>query len=368
MTPSHTPSWLNFDVHGRLGVRVARSAPTARQLQTMLGCFGTRDEVPPDIVVTRGSRPHPEAAWLEHEFSYTEHALALPGERVEVERVPDGRWRISGPGELLTSLVPILDRCLVDRGVAMIHAATVAYRGSGIALPAAGGTGKTSVIAKLTRRPDFAFMGDDWAFLDDDGNLLGFEKPMFIKPHHRPIYPHLFNGARKPLVPKTLSRPIGRLTTLVHPYVVRYPWLADVSRRWSPEHRIVSPRRALPQAQFAASARLAAAVYLERYDGARTRLLERDSGWMVDRMIGNFHIEMAGFSQRLVTALGAASLAPLPQHFQDKANVLEKALAGTPCYVLRVPTVYDADTASNDIVSVLDDLLPAVTPLPEPGG
>jgi hypothetical protein len=350
-------TWLHFDIHGRAGIRVAADAPTARQLRTMLQCFATGDEVPDDIVVTRHGPPRPEAAWLEHEFRYTDTAVAFRAERVEVERRPDGKWQISGPGELLTTLVPIIDRCLVTRGVAMIHAATVAYRDVGIALPAAGGTGKTSVIAKLIRRPDFAFMGDDWAFLDDNGNLLGFEKPMFIKPHHRPIYPHLFTGARKPLVPKLLSRPIARLTTLLHPYVVRYPLLADLSRRWSPEHRIVSPRAALPQARFAGSAPLALAVFVERYDGARTRLVPTDVDWMVDRMIGNFHIEMAGFSQHLVTALGAASVVPLTQHFREKADVLHKALAGTPCYVLKVPTVYDADTASDDIVDAIDDLL-----------
>jgi hypothetical protein len=362
MTASGTDRWLNFDVHGRVGIRVAADAPTARQLRTMLACFATDDAVADDIVVTANPTPLPEAAWLEHEFCYTDQAVRFPADRVELQHYPDGQWRISGRGELLTSLVPILDQALIDRGVAMIHAATVAYRGHGIALPAAGGTGKTSVIAKLTRRPEFAFMGDDWAFLDDDGNLLGFEKPMFIKPHHRPIYPHLFAGARKPLVPKLLSRSIGKLTTLVHPFVVRYPALADVSRRWSPEHRIVSPRKALPHANFSAAAPLAAAVYVERYDGARTRLFERDSGWMVDRMIGNFHIEMAGFSQHLVTSLGAASVMPLTRHFRDKADVLAKATASTPCYVLKVPTVYDADTASNDIVAVLDRLLPSVTP------
>src|ERR671930_2176256 len=166
-------TWLHFDIHGRAGIRVAADAPTARQLRTMLQCFATGDEVPDDIVVTRHGPPRPEAAWLEHEFRYTDTAVAFRAERVEVERRPDGKWQISGPGELLTTLVPIIDRCLVTRGVAMIHAATVAYRDVGIALPAAGGTGKTSVIAKLIRRPDFAFMGDDWAFLDDNGNLLG---------------------------------------------------------------------------------------------------------------------------------------------------------------------------------------------------
>lgn len=349
--------WLNFDVHGKVGIRVAANAPAAAQMYAMLGCFATDGEVPDDIVLTATARPLPEAGWVEHDFRYTPHALAFPAERIQVERHGD-RWRIRGPGELLTPLVPVLDRSLVERGTAMIHAATVAFHGRGVALPAAGGTGKTSVIAKLTSRPGFAFMGDDWAFISADGTLWSFEKPLFIKPHHRPIYPHLFAGAHKPLVPKALSRPLGKATTVVHPYVIRYPRLADALRRWSPEHRMTPPRRALPKAAFTSSAPLELVMFVERYDGARTRLHERDASWMVDRLIGNFHIELAGFSQHLVAAMGAAGVVPWQDHFRDKAQVLGKALGGIPAYLLQVPRAYDADSASDDIVGELVELLP----------
>lgn len=354
-------SWLNFDIHGVARIQVQSDAPAARQLKTMLACFATEREVPGDIVITPSNEPMPEAGWLELDFAYTDRALLFPEDRVQIVHSPEA-WHIHGSGELLTALVPVLDRCMVERETAMIHAATVSYRGHGIALPAAGGTGKTSTIAKLMKRPEFGFMGDDWAFIDADARLLGFEKPMFIKPHHRPIYPHLFAGVRKPLVPKALSRPVGKLTTVVHPVVVRYPRLADISRRWSPEHRMVAPRQALPGAQFTPSAPLAVAIYVERYDGAVTRLVQKSQAWMVDRMIGNFHIEMAGFSQHVVAAMGASNLVPTPRHFQEKAAVLNRALDGVPCMVLRVPRVYSADTASDDIVAVLSDLLPTIMP------
>jgi hypothetical protein len=370
MTPASTGSaeersWLNFDVHGLAGIRVQSDAPTARQLRTMLACFATDRQVPDDIVVRPFHEPMPEAAWLEVDFAYTEQALLFPENGVQIVRGPEA-WHIHGTGELLTALVPVLDRCMVERDAAMIHAATVSYRGHGIALPAAGGTGKTSTIAKLMKRPEFGFMGDDWAFIDGHGTMLGFEKPMFIKPHHRPIYPHLFSGARKPLVPKALSRPLGRLTTVVHPAIVRYPHLADVVRRWSPEHRMVAPRKALPGANFTPTAPLAAAIYIERYDGVVTRLVERSQAWMVDRMIGNFHIEMAGFSQHVVTAMGASNIVPHRRLFFEKAAVLAGALADLPCMVLRVPRVYSADIASEDIVAVLTELLPSLVPAEAP--
>jgi hypothetical protein len=354
--------WLNFDVHGRIGIRVARHSPTAPQMQAMLACFAGDREVPDDIVLTEAFEPMPDAAVLENELSYTEDTVQFHRDRVQIV-CGETQYRIHGAGELLTSLVPVLDRAMVTRGAAMIHAATVAYRGRAIALPAAGGTGKTSTVAKLLKRDGFSLMGDDWAFLTDDQTLLGYDKPMFIKPHHKAIYPHLFEGARKPLVPVALSRGVGRITTLVHPVVIRYPRLADFSRRWSPEHRMVRATEAFPGREVTSAAPLAAAVYLERFEGARSRIVERDRDWMVDRMLGNFHIEMAGFSQHVVTGLAAASVLPWNRHFEDKADVLRKSLDGLPCHLLQVPSVYTPDEASDDIVSFLANLLPDVSDL-----
>ncbi|HET7475680.1 MAG TPA: hypothetical protein VFJ97_06595 [Dermatophilaceae bacterium] len=356
------PQWLNFDLHGRIGIRVAAEAPAAAQLRTMLACFATDRHVPADILVDDVPEPMPDAALLEHELAYTEEAVRFVRDRVQV--VMDGnQYRIHGGGELLTTLVPVLDRAMVTRGAAMIHAATMVYRGQAIALPAAGGTGKTSTVAKLMKRDGWSFMGDDWAFLAEDGQLLGYEKPMFIKPHHKAIYPHLFRGGRKPLVPVRFSRPVGRLTTVVHPYVVRYPRLADLSRRWSPEHMMVRASDAFPGTESARNAPLAASVYVERFQGARSRLVERDSGWMVDRMLGNFHVEMPAFSQQVVTGLAATSLVPWPQQLSDKETVLRKALDDRPCYLLQVPSVYTPDEASDDIVDSLESLLPTIADL-----
>jgi hypothetical protein len=203
-------------------------------------------------------------------------------------------------------------------------------------------------------------MGDDWAFVSAEGELLGFAKPMFIKPHHRTIYPHLFHRMRKPLVPKRLSRPVGRLTTVVHPLVVRYPRLAAVIRRWSPEHMTIPPREAFRGSPIVRSAPLSAAVFVERYDGGEPRLTELHPATMVARMLGNFHIEMTPHSREVLNLLGATGLIPLQDIFADKATILGKALQDVPTFLLQVPVSYDADHASDVIV----DQLAAVTAPP----
>jgi len=78
---------------------------------------------------------------------------------------------------------------------------------------------------------------------------------------------------------------------------------------------------------------------------------------MAQRMIGNFHIEMPGFSRDVLAGLAATSHLSLGSFLGAKARTIEAALAGVPTYVLQVPSVYSPDIASDDIVMVVEDLL-----------
>jgi hypothetical protein len=348
--------WLEFNIHDRAAMRVAEDAATASILRDMFAPFRTQGLEQHDMTITDEFEPVLDASHAEHEYRYTDGSLYLSALKVQVV-TGDGEYRLHGTRELLTMALPLLDKVLVDRDVAMIHAATFDYRGHGIAMPAWGGVGKTSTVAKLLRVDGVGFMGDDWAFMAGDGRLLGYAKPMFIKPHHRPIYPHLFARRRKPLVPSTLSKPIAELTTLVHPLVTQYPRLAALSRRWSPEHMMVSPQVALPNATISTAAPLAAAVFVERYDGAGASLEEKDTSWMVSRLVGNFQNELPRHSRELITALAATGMVPAERFFAEKGAVLARSLNGKPAFLLRVPAVFSADRASDVIVERLLEVL-----------
>jgi hypothetical protein len=351
-----TRRWVEFNIHDRAAMRVAEDASTASILRDMFAPFRTQGLERHDLTITDEFEPIVDASHAEHEYRYTNSSLYLSGMKVQLV-VGDGEYRLHGTRELLTAALPLLDKVLVSRDVAMIHAATFDYRGYGVAMPAWGGVGKTSTVAKLLRIPGVGFMGDDWAFMAGDGRLLGYAKPMFIKPHHRAIYPHLFARRRKPLVPSTLSKPIAQLTTLVHPLVTQYPRVAALSRRWSPEHMMVTPQLALPNATISTAAPLAAAVFVERYDGSDASLEEKDTAWMVSRLIGNFHDELPRHSRDLITALAATGMMPAERFFAEKAAVLARSLNGKPAFLLRVPAAFSADRASDVIVERLLDAL-----------
>jgi len=348
--------WFEFDIHGVATMRVAKDAPTAPQLCEMFAPFLAPGSGPAsgqyDITVSATQEPMIDAAHAEHEYRFTDSALWLAASDVQIT-LNDGRFSVRGTRELLTFVLPLVDRVLTGRNVAMFHAATVDYQGLGVALPAWGGVGKTSTIAKLMRIEGVGFMGDDWAFMTGDGQLLGYAKPMFIKPHHRPIFPHLFENKRKPLVPKKLSKPVAQFTTIVHPLVTKYPRLAGLSRHWSPEHMMVTPGQALPNSPIATSAPLAVSIFVERFDGRVPVLETKDEAWMVTRLLGNFHSELPKESRDVITALASTGLVSLEAMHADKADVFRKAVAGRPCFSLRVPAAMSADEASDAIVAKL---------------
>ncbi|HEX5497938.1 MAG TPA: hypothetical protein VFX03_01885, partial [Thermomicrobiales bacterium] len=142
--------WLEFNIHNRATMRVARNAPTALLLRDMFAPFLAEGLGHYDLTITGDLEPLREPAHGETEYDYTETAVQLNATSVQI-LLEEGGFRLNGARELLVSALPLIDRILVTRGVAMIHAATVDYRGYGVCMPAWGGTGKTSTIAKLLK-------------------------------------------------------------------------------------------------------------------------------------------------------------------------------------------------------------------------
>jgi hypothetical protein len=347
---------LSFDIHGLVAVRVEPGTPGEAQLRDMLSPFIGESSAPRQLRIAADISRFTPQSHAEDAYRYTEESLFIPEDRVQVSLTDEG-YRVEGRGELLTAVIPLLDRLCVQGNTAMVHAAMVDYQGAGVLLPAWGGVGKTSTVAKLLALPGVGFMADDWGFLSSDGTLRSYAKPMFIKPHHRAIYPDLFQGTRKPLAPGWLTPTISRLATAVHPVIVRYPRTASFTRRWSPEHRMVHPEEVFGPERISSAAPARLAIFLERYDGSDAQLEPSSIEWMTSRIVGNFHSELPMVSRRLIEAMGATGLVPLQAHFGEKAAVVEQALQKVPCWRLRLPVSWSADRASDFVCQVVRSTL-----------
>ena len=361
---SSNMKWLEFDLHGVSAFRVEATSDIAAMFRDMFRPFLSEGLNHFDLSISETFEPLIDGAYGEahgeSDFYYNDHGLFLEKQNVQVF-VDENGMRLHGKGELLVMALPLIDRIMVQRGAAMLHAMTVDFKGHGILMPAWGGSGKTSTMSKLVKIPGFSFMGDDWTFLTRNADLLGFAKPMFIKPYHRALYPHLFKKVHKPLVPVALSKPIHSLTTLIHPWITRYPKLAALTRKWSPEHMMIQPEQAFPDAPISTGAPLAASLFVERFEGdfAEPQFFEKDAQWMTTKLIGNFFSELPKASRLMMTTLGAAGLVSIEQSFREKEAILQQALSGKPAFYLRVPRSFDPDKASNAIVDKIQHVIRA---------
>jgi len=359
-----TSNWVEFDLHGLAAFRVEASSAISDQFRDLFRPFLSTHLQDYDLTISESFEPLIDGAYGEthgeSDFYYNDHGLYIEKPNVQIFVDEDG-IRLHGTGEMLTLALPLIDRIMVQKGAAMLHAMTVEYKGRGILMPAWGGSGKTSTMSKLVNIPGYSFMGDDWTFLTQDGDLLGYAKPMFIKPYHRTLYPHLFKKVHKPLVPSILSKPIHSLTTRLHPYITRYPRLAALTRKWSPEHMMFHPDEVFPGAPISTGAPLAASLFVERYDGdsIKPQFYEKDAAWMTTKLIGNYFSELTRTSRLVMTTLGAAGLIPIERSFREKEAILRQALAGKPAFYLRVPRSFGADQASGIIVEHLNIVVKA---------
>lgn len=361
---SSSNEWVKFNLHNLVAMRISKMAPTVAQFEDMFRPFLTDEDLKHyDLTINGELEPLLDGAsgeaHGETEFHYNFEGIHLDALEIQVFRASDGGFRLNGSREMLTMALPLIDRLMVQKNAAMLHALTAEYKGHALLMPAWGGTGKTSTMAKLVKMDGWAFMGDDWAFATDKGDLLPFAKPMSIKPYHRSLYPHLFKKVHKPLVPNRLSKSIHSVTTLVHPYISKYPRLATLTRRWSPEHMMVTPQMAFPEARFSTGAPIAAALFAERFDSAMPEpyFVEKDSRWMTSQLIGNFFSELPRHSRVVMTALGASALSPIDQAFIEKSVILNKALEGKRCFYLRVPLSLNPNQASSMIVTHIQKVM-----------
>src|SRR6476620_10977819 len=157
--------WIEFNIHDKVKMRVARQAPTAAQMKLMFAPFISDDPVGPhDLTVTGELEPIVEGSYGEQEYEVVVDALYMSDGKVQLVRHGD-ELRVNGMREMLTTVLPLVDRVATTHGAAMMHAAYVDYQGHGVCMPAWGGVGKTSTVAKLLKLDDVAFMGDDWGFI-----------------------------------------------------------------------------------------------------------------------------------------------------------------------------------------------------------
>ncbi|HET7010210.1 MAG TPA: GtrA family protein [Anaerolineales bacterium] len=88
------------------------------------------------------------------------------------------------PHVLYTNVVePILRWSFVERGYALVHAASIAFDGRAAMITAPTDTGKTTTILRALQSQSWTFLSDDMSILSPDGVVRSFAKPLTISAH-----------------------------------------------------------------------------------------------------------------------------------------------------------------------------------------
>lgn len=351
MKDSEASTGASFDVHGLVGIDVDSGTPGGSELRHVLAPFLGASGAPLRLHFSGTMTPVQEQSHADSQYRFTEDSLYLPAHRVQISAHRYG-YAIQGRGELLSALIPLLDGLCVRENVAMIHAVVLDYRGSGVLLPASGGTVEPGTVARLVTGPGVRFMADDWAFLDADGMLLGCAKPMVLGPQEGNRSPGVFGRPLPPSAAQWLVRSAAKLAS--QPMLERYPKGAALARRWSPPRQTVDPQQVFGPGRISSAALTRLAIFLERFDGPDARLEARSAEWMTARIVGNFHSGLPLVSRLLIEALGATGMVPLEDYFGQKAAVARRALSEVPCFLLRLPASWSVDRTSEylaDLVS-----------------
>jgi len=336
--------WLYFNIHDLVSMRVQAGHASERSVRLVFDPFEVEALERVDLTLQYESPAIGVHSLASESYLFTDRHVYLNSYKLHLVREEEG-YILASRRDLLPFVNPVIQVLLLGRRHSFVHGAAVAVDGKGVLLPGWGGTGKTSAIVSLLNQvPGASFLSDDYTIVSADGRLLSFPKAFFIYPYHHALFPHLFKGKHKPLVPPLFSGVLEKVRTVVRPTIMAFPTLENLARRITPEHMQIPARRALPNAAFAETAPLEKVLFVERYSGTGTVVGEFPMDEVVRRLVGNWNYEQGRCAIDLLIGAGGTAVLDLEGHYHQMGEVLRTALAGRGLYRLRMGKMTPAET------------------------
>lgn len=265
--------------------------------------------------------------------------------------------------DVMISLLGLIQQLFLRKSISFAHAAALKDpQGNVIVLAGAGGVGKTALAGFLVKEKGYTLLGDDMVALGESGTCLAFHRPLVLKEYHRLVYPEAFAKLKH----KSWQRRAVRF--LVWQLYANAPFrgvLDGLLKRWGLYDRItfipfirpdyvdiVSVSEIFGAEHLALQGPIAKTVFLVRSYGSDFSLQERDAGWMARRMFAVLYQELASELEQLLK-MGALGLEDLGADFWRVRTILEKAVSGTPCSLLRIPE----EATPEDLIRAFDRLV-----------
>jgi hypothetical protein len=370
-TNSSTGDTVDFDLHGRVGIRLVDAGPRdVAAVARQLGPLRARLDREPDIVIRFVDRL-PIRGTLRYlgdrDVGFTDDTyLILRGRFQSSVRVAMPMDKVGGPCEIVCEhglpAVPLLIQILVLtalwNGFIPLHACAFIHSGRGVLVTGWAKGGKSETLLAFGAR-GATYVGDEWVFLDPgDRRMYGLPEPMRVWDWQLASMPAIRGRvSRSDRARLRATRVIVRGAGLTAAAPVVGPSaVGRLARRGKAllENQLsvqVPPEQLLPGTTFAGSARLDHALLVMSHRADTIDVDQIDPKTLADRATESFVFELADLMahrRRFRFAFGERPMPYLDGLEERHRAALAGALADVPAlavshpYPLEIPRLYDA--------------------------
>jgi hypothetical protein len=371
-------SFVDFDVHGVVGVRLVDAGPAEiAAVERQLGPIQATLEREPDIVIRFVERleigPSPRFLGLDAVFD-DEALFLLRGKHKTRLRVSIPFDDVGAACEIRAErglvavplLVAIVNATALARGVLPLHASAFDYRGVGVLTTGWSKGGKTELLLGFMERGAH-YIGDEWVHLADDGRrMYGLREPVRVWNWHLESLPRIRAriGRSDRLRIGSMAAVANRLGALAQGATGRGSSLSRVAARLEPLVRQQSGLDGPPAALFGSAALAAAGspdvvLWVGSHDSPETRVEPIDAGEVAARMLHSLETEREPFLsdyRRFRFAFPDRSSETVEHATELQRELLSRMLAGKPAWSIHHPYPVSIDALCDAIEPVLESL------------
>jgi len=264
--------------------------------------------------------------------------------RLAIEKTPTGYAVYT---DAMFSFTGLIQQLFISKGISFVHAAALQSPTGGVTILAgSGGVGKTALSGFLVKEKGYKLLGDDMIALTESGVCLAFHKALVLKEYHRSVYPELFATRKHMSFKKRITR-----STIWHLYanapfreiIDKFLKSQGVYNRiaFIPFIRkdcvdVVPAEQMFDAKSLGTQGPVEKTIMLLRCSVSDFSIEKQTGIWMARRIFAVLYQELENDLKRLLE-MGSVGLEDLGINFWQARVILEKAVSGTPCYVLRIP-------------------------------
>lgn len=249
--------------------------------------------------------------------------------------------------DMMFSLLGLMQQLFLRQNTSFTHAAALQDpKGKALLLAGAGGVGKTALAGFLVKEKGYKLLGDDMVIVNQSGTCLAFHRPFTLKEYHSSVYPEVFVKRKHMAQRRRLVRSV-----IWHLYSnAPFRGIFDrLLKRWGVYNRIafipfmrkdyvdiVPVSEIFRERHLAWQGPISQTLFLMRSSVPDVTFEKKDKAWMARRMFGVLYEELEEDLKHLLR-MGSLGLEDIGADLGHARTVLEKAVSGAPCGLLRVP-------------------------------